>query len=661
MITKKLVSTYRAVLLGGAVCLGAGGLAVSSVQAEEVTPPGFSRVYINIQTGGKGAVVSALAAAGGKVHYEFDGIGAIAASIPNQALAGLSRNPNVSMIEPDPQRFLLADTQPYGIGMIGAPQAITAGTSATSVPGEKNYADGTGITVGVIDSGIYPGHDDFADVNIGGYPTELTVTTTVKGRGKPTTTTETTPLGPDDETFWGRDYLGHGTHVTGTIAAAANNLGVVGVSPGKVNIFMVKVFGDAGNWVYSSTLLDAAQQAKQGGANIISMSLGGGVPSSSEESGLNQLYAQNVLLVAAAGNDGTTAYSYPASYNSVISVAAIDSAKLVADFSQKNSQVELAAPGVSVLSTLPYINTASVTVNGSTFTGDPIEFAAQGTATGTLIDGGLADTMNSAWAGKVVLVQRGSISFYDKVMNVQNSDGLAVVIYNNAPGGFLGTLGAGNSSTIPAISVSDTDGMSLKGQLGLSATVTNTELIPASGFGSWNGTSMATPHVSGAAALIWSKYPNATAAQVRDALDLGAEDLGTPNRDTSFGYGLVRADVALNKLQTILTTVGPTQPLSVVVGTDKVTYVNRDTVTITATVKDGSGAGVGGAAVHLDLTTASGGRLAGDATSDANGTAKFTYKVNSKRDGIGPYLAYVTATKSGYDLGAGSTTFEVTR
>lgn len=661
MSIKKLVSTYQAVLLGCAVvCLGAGGLAVNSLRGEEAIPPGFSRVYIKFQSAGKGSVVSAVAAAGGKVHYEFDGIGAIAASVPDQALAGLNRNPNVSMIEPDPQRFLLAETQPYGVGMVNAPEAITAGTIPTGVPGEKIYADGTGITVGVIDSGIYPGHADFAGVNIGGYPAEITVTTTVKWKGKPTTTTETTPLGPDDEAFWGRDYLGHGTHVTGTIAAAANNQGVVGVSPGKVNIFMVKVFGDVGNWVYSSTLLHAAQQAKLGGANIISMSLGGGAPSSSEESGLNQLSAQNVLLVAAAGNDGTTSFSYPASYNSVISVAAIDSAKLVADFSQKNSQVELAAPGVSVLSTLPFINAASVTVNGSTFTGEPIEFAAHGAATGTLVDGGLADTVNGAWTGKVVLVQRGSISFYDKVMNVQNSGGLAVVIYNNAPGGFLGTLDP-ETSLIPAIGVSDTDGVSLRGLLGSQATVTNTEIIPASGYAFWNGTSMATPHVSGAAALIWSKYPNATATQVRDALDLGAEDLGTPNRDNSYGYGLVRADIALNKLHTILTTVGPTQPLSVVVGTSKATYVNRDTVTITATVKDGYGVGVVGAAVHLDLTTANGGRLAGDTTSGAGGIAKFTYTTNSKRDGTGTYTADVTATKSGYDLGAGSTTFQVIR
>jgi hypothetical protein len=60
-----------------------------------------------------------------------------------------------------------------------------------------------------------------------------------------------------------------------------------------------------------------------------------------------------------------------------------------------------------------------------------------------------------------VLCERGVISFYDKVMNVQNNGGTAAVIYNNAPGGFAGTLGAGNTSTIPAISLSQEDGKDL--------------------------------------------------------------------------------------------------------------------------------------------------------------------------------------------------------
>jgi serine protease len=123
--------------------------------------------------------------------------------------------------------------------------------------------------VGVIDSGIYPAHEDFEGVTLSGYPEEISVT--IRGGGKPRT--ETTPLGPDDEAYWGRDFFGHGTHVSGIITAVgANGTGVVGVSPGNVKIHMVKVFGDSGAWIYSSTLVDAAQRASAAGAKIINMS-----------------------------------------------------------------------------------------------------------------------------------------------------------------------------------------------------------------------------------------------------------------------------------------------------------------------------------------------------------------------------------------------------
>jgi subtilisin family serine protease len=257
---------------------------------------------------------------------------------------------------------------------------------------------------------------------------------------------------------------------------------------------------------------------------------------------------KGVLLIAAAGNDGTTATSYPAGYTTVVSVAAIDSAKNVASFSQKNSDVELAAPGVGVLSTVSYIESNSVTVGGSTFVANHVENAGRGTATGTLVYGGLGSATDASWAGKVVLVDRGTNSFYDKVHNVELSGGLACVIANNASGGFLGTLGDGNSSTIPAISVSQEDGAVLKTLVNASATVSSAVQQNANGYDYFDGTSMATPHVSGVAALIWSKYPGATNVQVRQALTSSAQDLGAAGRDTSYGYGLVQAKAALDAL-----------------------------------------------------------------------------------------------------------------
>jgi len=84
------------------------------------------------------------------------------------------------------------------------------------------------------------------------------------------------------------------------------------------------------------------------------MSLGGPSRSDIEESALNRAYEDNgVLLIAAAGNDGDSSFLYPASYDSVMSVAAVDSNEEWASFSQYNNQVDIAAPGVHVASTTP--------------------------------------------------------------------------------------------------------------------------------------------------------------------------------------------------------------------------------------------------------------------------------------------------------------------
>jgi subtilisin family serine protease len=134
-------------------------------------------------------------------------------------------------------------------------------------------------------------------------------------------------------------------------------------------------------------------------------------------------------------------------------------------------------------------------------------------------------------------------------MNVQAGGGVAAVIYNNAPGNFLGTLGDGNSSEIPAVSLSQEDGQFLVSKkLGLSATVVSDLQKPASGYEAWSGTSMATPHVSGVAALVWSANPSWTNAQIREALDSTAKDLGATGRDSAYGYGLVQAKAALDYL-----------------------------------------------------------------------------------------------------------------
>lgn len=490
------------------------------------------RYIVQFNPGRSQAALGALHAAGARVVLPLGPQNAVAAVIPERALPGLARNPNIEYIEEDVIRVPMAVDRPAGTGEIlpyGVQMVQADLVTSTNEAGKK---------VCIIDSGYSDQQADLRDA-------DASITRQASDSGSGT---------------WNRDSCGHGTHVAGTVmATAGNSLGVIGVVPG-VQLHVVKVFGDdslvdGGNcaWTYSSRLIDALNSCQAAGSNITSMSLGGGAKSRTEQKAFDAAYAAGMLHVAAAGNAGDRTTSFPAGYGSVISVAAVDSNGAVADFSQRNRDVELAAPGVGVLSTVPWKDTNSLAFAGTSVSGGHIEFSARTTGvTGLLADGGLCDSAG-AWSGKVVLCQRGTISFNDKVQNVRAAGGVAAVIYNNVAndatcGDFAGTLGDGNSSTIPGISVSCADGALALGSVGTSGTVTSSLAVPDSGYEAWNGTSMATPHVSGVAALVWSCNPDASNQMVRDVLNATAADKGAAGRDISYGYGIVQAKAAVEAL-----------------------------------------------------------------------------------------------------------------
>jgi serine protease len=449
---------------------------------------------------------AAVGAAGGQILLDLPEQAAAAAHLPARARQALSNNPNIEYIEPDAVRYPFAQTTPYGIAMVQA--NLVSDASAAN------------RTVCIIDSGYDLAHEDLP----------VATGTNVTGTGQ-----------------WSVDGCGHGTHVAGTIAALTNDLGVVGVLPnGKVGLHIVKVFGSSCSWAYSSSLVSAANICRNAGAHIISMSLGGSTSTITERSAFQGYYDNDgILSVAAAGNAGNTAHSYPASYDSVVSVAAIDSAKAHASFSQRTNQVELAAPGVAVRSTVG-MNAGteeSLTVSDTGYEVVGMEGTPSATGTGALVDCGLGTSACAGAAGKVCLIQRGQISFADKVRNCQAGGGVGAVIYNNAEALFSGTLG-GTVTTIPSVGTSGTTGAILLGRLGQPASVTT----GPGHYSFYDGTSMATPHVSGVAALVWSHNTTWTNAQIRSALTATAEDLGAAGRDNSFGWGLVRAKAALDHL-----------------------------------------------------------------------------------------------------------------
>jgi subtilisin family serine protease len=215
---------------------------------------------------------------------------------------------------------------------------------------------GQQVIVAVVDSGVDKDHPDLQSQFLRDANGQVIGANFVgkSSRGRP-------------DTDWDDDN-GHGTHVAGLVGAAANNgVGVVGVaSCSNVKIIPVRVMDASGRG--SSIEIDrGVQWAAAQGADIINLSLGGnnffGQPRSSHPSALySDLASKGVIVFAAAGNESLRlgvnngrgyAYSYPASYDNVISVAATNSRDTLAGFSNRGATVDIAAPGDQDVSTYP--------------------------------------------------------------------------------------------------------------------------------------------------------------------------------------------------------------------------------------------------------------------------------------------------------------------
>jgi subtilisin family serine protease len=205
-----------------------------------------------------------------------------------------------------------AQQLPWGIDRIDAELVWTQGLI------------GTGIKIAIIDTGIDLSHPD------------------LKVAGGTNTIVPAKSYADDN---------GHGTHCAGIIAALNNNIGVVGVAPGA-SIYAVKALARNGKG-YISDIIEGIQWSVNNGMQVISMSLGATSTVQSLHDAVAAAYAANLTLVAAAGNDSGRSVEYPAAYPEVIAVSATDSTNTIASFSSVGPQVELAAPGVGILSTYP--------------------------------------------------------------------------------------------------------------------------------------------------------------------------------------------------------------------------------------------------------------------------------------------------------------------
>jgi subtilisin family serine protease len=272
--------------------------------------------------------VAIVQAIGGQVRYVYSIVPAMAASVPEPALRGLAQDRRVRVIEPDGLFHATNDgdfqgelDRTWGVKRIQSGVVHQAGLL------------GGKVRVAVLDTGIDASHPEFAGIYKGGY-------NFVAGNHQPV------------------DGHGHGTHVAGTVAAARDGVGVVGVAPG-IDLYALKVLGDDGSGSFSDVIA-ALQWCIQNNIHISNNSYGsGGDPGTLVKAAFDNSYTAGVLHVAAAGNSGGSgppwarAVNYPARWDSLIAVAATTQDDKRASFSSYGPEVELAAPGVSIPSTIP--------------------------------------------------------------------------------------------------------------------------------------------------------------------------------------------------------------------------------------------------------------------------------------------------------------------
>ncbi|MEH7442689.1 S8 family peptidase [Bacillus sp. JJ1122] len=221
---------------------------------------------------------------------------------------------------------------PKGVELIQAPQIW-------------NKTKGKGIKVAVLDTGCDITHPDLKDRIIGGR------NFTDDDRSNP-------------DIF--NDYNGHGTHVSGTIAATENHAGVIGVAP-EAGLLIVKVLNKAGSGKYE-WIIKGIHYAIEQQADIISMSLGGPADVPELHEAIQAAVEKDILVVCAAGNEGdgddaTNEFAYPGCYNEVVSVGAINLERGSSDFTNSHNQIDVVAPGEGILST--YLNGKYAKLSGT--------------------------------------------------------------------------------------------------------------------------------------------------------------------------------------------------------------------------------------------------------------------------------------------------------
>ncbi|MBV7314154.1 S8 family serine peptidase [Shewanella sp. NIFS-20-20] len=452
---------------------------------------------------------------------------------------------------------------------------------------------GSGIKIAIIDGGIIPEHPMFAGA---GFDTPVGATDDYCA-ANPNFCNNKISIArwyqPDfaicaDEHLSPRDYNGHGSHVAGIAAGnsvsadqSGHTIQLSGVAPGANLLIYKALFSDSscqGGVGSDSMLLAALEDAVNDGSDVINNSWGGGPGASPDNSPYQSVFraaeAAGVLLVSAAGNDGAMGVSSigcPACIDAGLAVANTSTGKIIANLLTANDQ-QIAA--VAADSGQPLTNSLSAPLIHAAVLDPNNRDACQAFA---------AASLNQA----MVLVERGTCTFEQKAANVSQAGGQLLLTYNNVNGApFSMYMPAAN---IPGFMVSASDGQWLLNQHSSGTNISialdaqtfiqpaladvvnasssqgpvpnlaalkpeisapGTDILSANGsngFIQFSGTSMASPQVAGAGALLTALHPQLSVAAIKSLLVSSSQFDGLSTADgspvTPFITGAGRADL----------------------------------------------------------------------------------------------------------------------
>jgi len=435
MLGRGMDVSRRSVLraAGGAV----GAAAVSGIASAE-EPEEFN---VGIEKGAAAAERAAKRAADSvRKTIDLDSYGkVVVGQFSAEARENLERNPNVDYVEPNYTAEKLAEKLPVGIDRVDADVLHSEGTT------------GSGATVAILDTGVDDDHPDLAN-NID--PSLGAAFGSSCGSESGGCRFGREGYNGNDCNYEWSDDDDHGSHVAGSAnAVRGNSEGVAGGVSTEATIMPVKVLSGCGSGSYAD-IADGVKYAADNGADVINMSLGGDSGDSTLKNACQYAYDNGVVLVASAGNSGpcTDCVGYPAKYSTVMAISAIDPRDdTLADFSSTGPEVELAAPGVDTLSTIP-----PESDDGSTYENGYEEFSGT-SMSAPHVAGGAGQVVANSSLSNVDVRQQLKDSAEDIGLS-SNESGAGLLDAENA----VDTLGSSDGA--PSVSwVNPSDGETVSG------------------------------------------------------------------------------------------------------------------------------------------------------------------------------------------------------